>query len=533
MSLILLITILAPAIVALLLAVLPKKTPSTFALGLGLAGFIIPAALSIKVFAATIGAESGGYLFKGVVDTGMSNLGISLKLGVNGVSAPLLLLAGIVGLAAGITAVLSVAERKRTYLALLLIMQSGLMGIFCTYDIFYIYFFHEFALIPTFIMIAVWGGSHRRAAAMEMTIYLTLGAMLSLIGLIGIYAGNDLGSFDLITLSKHVATVGMATTMQNSLFGLLMFGLGILVSLFPFHSWAPRGYSAAPTSVAMLHAGVLKKFGLYVIIQVALPLLSQGVLAWSTVLAVLALGNIVIIGFVTMAQKDFKQMISYASVMHMGYIFLGIASLSLIGVGGAVFLMLAHGLSAALLFNLSVAVQNRCRSFYMDEMGGLGKDAPVLAGLLMAGMMASIGLPGFANFWGELTIFLSLWNWNPAFMVAALTGIVISAVYGLRAVSAIAFGEQSESLKEIKKEHPIRDINWMERLPAVLLLVALVVFGLFPSLAGDAISKSVAEQILLETREQLEPDVLEGTTADVLFHAQSTVAPDVKPSAHE
>ena len=304
-----------------------------------------------------------------------------------------------------------------------------------------------------------------------------------------------------------------------------MFGLGILVSLFPFHSWAPRGYSAAPTSVAMLHAGVLKKFGLYVIIQVALPVLSQGVFEWSTVLAILALGNIVIIGFVTMAQKDFKQMISYASVMHMGYIFLGIASLSVIGVGGAVFLMLAHGLSAALLFNLSVAVQNRCRSFYMDEMGGLGKDAPVLAGLLMAAIMASIGLPGFANFWGEMTIFLSLWQWNPVFMAVALTGIIISAIYGLRAVSAIAFGDQTENLKEIKKEHPILDISWQERLPAVLLLIALLVFGLIPSLAGNAISKAIGEHVLVETRADLEPQTLEAGTADILFHSE-TVNPE-------
>jgi len=534
MSLLLLISILAPALFALILALLPRKTPLTFALGFGLAGFIIPAVLSIRVFAAYVASGATDYAFLGVVDTGMSNLGISLKLGVNGVSAPLFMLAGIVGLAAGITAVLSVAERKRTYLALLLIMQAGLMGIFCTYDIFYIYFFHEFALIPTFIMIALWGGNHRRAAAMEMTIYLTLGAMLSLVGLIGIYAGNDLGSFDLITLSKHVAAVGMSSTMENSLFGLLMVGLGILVSLFPFHSWAPRGYSAAPTSVAMLHAGVLKKFGLYVLIQVALPLLTSGVLEWSGILAVLALGNIVIIGFVTMAQKDFKQMISYASVMHMGYIFLGIASLSIIGVGGAVFLMLAHGLSAALLFNLSVAVQNRCRTFYMDEMGGLGKDAPVLAGLLMAATMASIGLPGFANFWGELTIFISLWHWNPAFLAIALTGIIISAVYGLRAVSAIAFGEQTEALKEIKKEHAINDLNWMERIPAVLLLVALVVFGLFPFLAGDSISGTIENHILPAAKERLEPEVLESKTAlQLIQSANDTVQKDEKPVTHE
>ncbi len=522
MSLILLLSILTPATAALLLAVLPKKVPTVFVLGLGLAGFIVPAVLSLQVFLAYLATGTGEYQFLGVVDTGLSNLGIALRLGVNGVSVILLLLSGIVGLAAGITAVLSVADRKRTYLALLLMMQTGLMGIFSTYDLFYIYFFHEFALIPTFIMIAIWGGTHRRAAAMEMTIYLTLGAMLSLVGLIGIYAGNDLGSFDLITLSDHIATVGLSGTLQNSLFALLLVGLGILVSLFPFHSWAPRGYGAAPTSVAMLHAGVLKKFGLYVLIQVALPLLAEGALEWSNLLAVLAVGNIVLIGLVTMAQKDFKQMISYASVMHMGYIFLGIASLSVIGVGGAVFLMFAHGLSAALLFNLAVAVQNRCRTFYMDEMGGLGKDAPILAGFLMAATMASIGLPGFANFWGELTIFISLWDWNPLFMVLALLGIVISAIYGLRAVSAIAFGEVSENLKAIKKEHPIRDLNGMERLPAIVLLAALLFFGLFPSFASDPIARAV-ETHVLRVAPEAQQQTLEARSAESLLQPTAPV----------
>lgn len=533
MSQLLLISIMAPGVAALLLAILPKRIPLSFSLGVGLAGFLIPALLSVWVFISYISSGASGFLFTQTIDTGLSNFGISLKLGVNGISAPLYLLAGVVGLAAGITAAFSIAERKRTYLALLLIMQSGLMGIFSTYDIFYIYFFHEFALIPTFIMIAIWGGANRKPAAMEMTIYLTLGAMLSLVGLVGIYAGNDLGSFDLISLSAYLSEHGLASTLQHSLFGILLFGLGILVSLFPFHSWAPRGYSAAPTSVSMLHAGVLKKFGLYVLIQVALPLLGTGAIGWTDVLAILALGNIVIIGFVTMAQKDLKQMISYASVMHMGYIFLGIASLTVIGVGGAVFLMLAHGLSIALLFNLSVSIQNRCRTFYMDEMGGLGREAPVLAGLLMAAMMASIGLPGFANFWGEITIFISLWNWNPVYLVLALTGVVISAVYGLRAVSAVMFGEQSEALKSVLKEHPVTDVTWIERMPAIILLFSLLLFGLFPALTGNSISRTVDTHILGPSTNNLERVVLEPRSAEALLGKVDEETTQDTPIIHE
>ncbi len=517
MSNLLYLSILAPWVLAALLMALPKSLPERLFKILGLIGFGIPAILGAIIFCEYARANTGSFLFLSEIDTGLSTYGISLKLGVNGISAPLVLLAGIVGIAAGITAVTSVAERMRTYLVLLLVMQGGLMGIFVTYDIFYIYFFHEIALIPAFIMIAIWGGPNKRPAAMEMTIYLTLGAMLSLVGLVGIYASSGVGSFDLISLSNYLSENSIQSAMQESLFGLLMFGLGILVSLFPFHSWAPRGYSAAPTSVSMLHAGVLKKFGLYALIQVGLPLLGEGSFAWSTALMWLALGNIIIIGLVTMAQKHLKDMISYGSVMHMGYAFLGIASLNAIGVSGAVFLMVAHGLSIALLFNLSVLIQNRTRTFYMDEMGGLGKDAPILAGFLIAAMMASVGLPGFANFWGEFTIFLGLWEVSPLVLALALLGIIISAIYGLRAVKAIAFGDRTEAYDKIKDEFPVKDINWVERSPGILLLLALLILGLMPRMAGDGINLAVTQHILAgEAYEQIEAS-LTAQPADILL----------------
>ncbi|OPZ75620.1 MAG: NAD(P)H-quinone oxidoreductase chain 4 1 [Verrucomicrobia bacterium ADurb.Bin474] len=493
MSDLLILSITIPLGMALLIAILPRKMPEWPAKALALAGFALPALFSIQVFLSYFREGDGGFLYQRVIPTGLDqSLGIALRIGVNGISVVLLLLAAIVGLAAGWAAIVSNAERKRTYLVLLLIMFSGLLGIFSTYDIFYLYFFHEVALIPSFIMIAIWGGPNRRPAAMNMTVYLTLGAMVSLAGLIGIYVGSGLGSFDLISLSEHLASQPFATTLGQTLFGLLLFGLGILVSLFPFHSWAPLGYTAAPTSVAMLHAGVLKKFGLYTLIQVGLPLLGSAAFRWTDTLAVLALGNIIIIGLITMAQRDLKQMISYASVMHMGYIFLGIATVSMLGAGGAVFLMLAHGLSVAALFHLATAIQHRCRTFNMEEMGGLGKEAPVLCGLFMTAMLASIGLPGFANFWGEFTVFASIWQWKPLVLVIALTGIVISAIYGLRAVAKTFFGQPTEAFREIRTRHLVSDIGWAERIPAVILLIALLIFGLIPHWAGNPVEKAIA-----------------------------------------
>jgi NADH-quinone oxidoreductase subunit M len=245
----------------------------------------------------------------------------------------------------------------------------------------------------------------------------------------------------------------------------------------------------------MLHAGVLKKFGLYGLIQIALPLLPAGGTAglviplpwsaglhttWTGVLACLALGNVLVIGFVAMAQRDLKQLVGYSSVMHMGYAFLGVACLSTLGAGGVVLLMVGHGLSVALLFLLSTSIYHRTQTFELAEMGGLAPAAPVLAAFFSAATLASIGLPGFANFWGELTIFVALWRFSPWLTAAAAVGIIISAVYGLRAVARVFFGPRTPEFARVAAGRPPVDLRWSERLPALILLAALVFVGFWP-----------------------------------------------------
>jgi len=400
-------------------------------------------------------------------------------------------------------------------------MHSGLLGVFASIDVFFFYFFHELALIPTFIMVGIWGGRDRSYAAMKLTIYLTAGAMLSLLGLIAIYVKSGANSFDLIELKAALLAGPLPVTVQKHVFGLLLFGFGILVSLWPFHTWAPLGYGAAPSSAAMLHAGVLKKFGLYGLIQIALPLLPAGadhywtlpttwiphwllpaawqsgiVTNWVWVLALLAgLGNVLVIGFVTMAQRDLKQMIGFSSVMHMGYCFLGIACLSTVGSGGVVLLMVAHGLSVALLFLLATAVHQRTHTLDMAEMGGLAQKTPVLAAFFVAGTMASIGLPGFANFWGELTVFVALWKFSPGMTAVAVAGVVISAVYGLRAAARIFFGPPTEPLQRVMAQHPPADLTWGERLPALILLTALVFFGFYPRALSQPVDQALSHPV--------------------------------------
>ena len=488
----LLLAVAAPLSLAVAIVLgLPKR----WVMKLAYAGFAVPALTALWAWWSFGDAakESHGYAFLSSYSTGLDGFGIGLKLGLNGISLPLFVLAGIVGLAAGLYAIQSGAERMKTYLALLLVMQAGLMGMFASVDVAFFYLFHEMALIPTFIMVGIWGGRDRSYAAMTMTIYLTLGAMLSLLGLIAIYAKSGASSFDLMALRDTLASSPLGEVTQKHIYGLLLFGFGILVSLWPFHSWAPLGYGAAPSSAAMLHAGVLKKFGLYGLVQIALPILPLGALHWSHGLAVLAaVGNVVVIGLVTMAQRDLKQMVGYSSVMHMGYAFLGIAAGSVLGAGGVVMLMVGHGLSVALLFLLSTSIHRRVHTFDMDQMGGLAPRAPVLAALFLVATFASIGLPGFANFWGELPIFFALWSFSHALTVVALTGTVISAVYGLRAVATVFFGRPWASFTRLCATQPPPDIGWSEKLPALVLVAAMVFIGLWPRSLSTGIDRALA-----------------------------------------
>jgi len=496
----LLLAILSPLAVALVIAL---GLPQRVSVALACVGFGLPALLGLHTwyhfpsgFGALEAGSAGGYAFQSFYNTGLSRFGIMLSLGLNGISMPLFAMAGVVGLAAGLYAIQSGAERLKTYLALLLVMQAGLMGVFASVDVFFFYFFHELALIPTFIMVGIWGGRDRHYAAMKLTIYLTLGAMLSLVGLIAIYVKSGAQTFDLIALRNAVAVQPLAESVQHYAFGLLMFGFGILVSLWPLHTWAPLGYGAAPSSAAMLHAGVLKKFGLYGLIQVALPLLPLGAAKWVSLLALLAaLGNVLVIGFVTMAQRDLKQMIGYSSVMHMGYAFLGVACLSTVGAGGVVLLMVAHGLSVALMFLLATSVHARTQTFDMAEMGGLAQRAPVLAAFFVAATMAGIGLPGFANFWGELSIFVALWSFSPAFTAVAVAGIIISAIYGLRAAARIFFGHPTDAFSARAAAQPSVDLRWAERLPALLLLAALLALGFWPKSISEPVNEALQSTV--------------------------------------
>src|SRR5438132_2892191 len=409
---------------------------------------------------------------------------LSFTTGVDGLSVVMVLLAAIVTLAA-VWFAGAVERSENAFYACLLFISGGAIGAFASIDLFFFYAFHELALIPTFLLIGIWGSGNRVAAAWKITIYLAIGSFILLLGLILLYQSFPLGSrsFDIRVLRTAASTGQITEDAQRHVYLLLLIGFGILISLFPFHTWAPEAYAAAPAPAAMLHAGVLKKFGLYGLLRLAIPMLPAGARYWTTLLVVLLLGNIIYVGLVTIAQKRLDWMLGYSSVMHMGYIFLGIASANILGTTGAAALIFAHGLSIALLFAVAGQIRNRTGTLLFDDLGGLAKVMP-FAGLAFGfAAFAAIGLPGFANFASEILIFFGAirngWEMQRfhIFQIAtvlALWGIVISTVYMLRAYRSTFMGTINERWGKLV------DLGTGLRLPVVLLVAGLIWFGFFP-----------------------------------------------------
>ena len=442
--------------------------------------------------------------------TWIDSLNISFHVGVDGIGVVMILMASIVAFAAACCAG-EIKAREKEFTILLLLMTGGILGAFMSLDIFQMYFLHELALVPTFIMIGVWGrGENRDYAAYKITLYLSLGALIALAGLILLYL--EFETFSLLGMLERLPAQEISAGKQNLIFALLLFGLGILVSLWPFHTWAPLGYAAAPTPTAMMHAGVIKKFGLFMLIRVALPLLPEGAQTWLPVLAWLCLGNILYCGLVAMRQKDLNQLIGNSSVAHMGFVFLGIASLTTIGLTGAVMVMFAHGLLAALAFGLSGYLHTQTRTLDMEKVSGLLRGMPFWGTAMIIALLAGCGLPGFANFAGEITVFFGAWSIPPleagqnlahplqeyslqfrvVTIIAIWSALVIGAVYMLRAIRNLLHGEPEEDTPKTE------DITHWKKLPYALLIGMLLLFGFYPKLLTEKIntaSKSIQQAV--------------------------------------
>jgi NADH-quinone oxidoreductase subunit M len=332
-------------------------------------------------------------------------------------------------------------------------------------------------------------GSSKRVtkeyAGMKLTIYLLIGSAFLLVALIALFikAKGMLGypSMDIKTLTG----LDYPVAFQIMAFAMMTFGFGTLLSMFPFHAWSPDGYAGAPTAVSMIHAGVLKKIGGYGLIRIGLLILPAGARYIAPIIAVLAIANVVYAGLICLSQKDLKYIVGYSSVSHMGYVLIGIASLNLISINGAVMMMFAHGVMSALFFAMIGNLYHQSHTRDVSDFGGLAHQMPRLAvGFMLAGL-ASLGLPGTVNFVGEFTIFVGAFRSYQLLSIIAILGIIITAVYILRTLGNVLFGPRREEWDHLK------DLRGVDMVPLLVLGGAIIVGGILPFTVMDLINSGV------------------------------------------
>jgi len=443
---------------------------------------LVPFLLSIWVFMA-YDHLNGGFQFIQNIPW-VTPLGISYHLGVDGINSLLLLLLGAVSFAAVLISD-SVKESLKKFYILLLLTVISTYGAFLSLDIFFFYFFHEIAAVPVFLMIALWGSARREYAAIKLTLFLVGGAAIALVGLIALYLYSGAQTFDLVQLQRYVAIHPIPAATQHWIFLLIVLGFGITLTLWPFYTWAPVGYAEAPTAISMLHAGVLKKMGAYAIIRFALQLMPDAAHFWMPIIAVLAIFNIVYCGLVALTQRDLKYILGYSSCSHMGYILLGLACFNTIGLNGVVYLMFAHGIMAALAFALTGYVEDKAKTRNLDELGGLLKCMPFIGTCFMMAAFASAGVPGFANFVAEILVLLGAWGQYPWLTVLAVFGLVITAIYLLKAIRLGFQGPLPQRLAGLSDT-----TSFAAKFPYVMLLALLIVVGCLPSIVLTHIASS-------------------------------------------
>jgi NADH-quinone oxidoreductase subunit M len=472
----------------LVLMLLPKadvRAARAVALVASLAGFFI-ALLGFAQFKA-------GEILTVAKIPWIPSLGIEYHLAADGISLTLVLLTGFASLA-GILFSWNIEHRAKEFFAFYLALIGGVYGVFLSFDLFLLFVFYEIAIVPKYFIIAIWGSTRREYGAMKLALYSFVGSAMVLVGLIAAYVVSGAHSFDVMELAKF----SFPHNFQMWAFPLVFIGFAILAGMWPFHTWAPTGHVAAPTAASMLLAGVVMKLGAYGCLRVAMTLFPEGMEAWKYFIAVLATIGIIYGAMVALVQKDFKFVIGYSSVSHMGFVLLGLMTLNTIGLSGAVLQMFSHGIIAGLLFAVvgrMVYERTHTRELDVLETMGLSKAMPFAAVTFVIASMASMGLPGFSGFVAELQIIIGAWQAFPTLAVITGIGILIGVAYTLRGLQKAFLGESDKTLtptlSHLMGEGEVMEpISVPERLGAVMLIATALAIGLFPRLLLDVIVPS-------------------------------------------
>ncbi len=416
--------------------------------------------------------QAGGYQFIERIDW-LPSLGISYFVGVDGFSVPMVLLGSLV-LVCGVLVSWGVEDRPREFFSFMMFLGTSVLGVFSSLDLFLLFFFYELAVFPKYLMIAMWGYPKTRDyGAMKLTLYLFIGSVISLVGALAMYFASGQNTFDMLALEK----AGFSLEFQRLWFPVVFVGFAVLAGMFPFHSWAPDGHVAAPTAISMLLAGVEMKVGAFAALRVAIMLLPEGAKAWAPLIFGLATINVVYGALIAMIQTDFKYVIGFSSVSHMGLVLIGFATLNREGLLGAGLQMFSHGVMTAMFFAVVGMVYDRAHTRDIAQLGGLFRKMPWAGVGFIIGGLVSMGMPGFSGFIAEFPIFMGAWKAAPVVAIIAIVGIVITAGYILLVVRRVFFGAIPPAL-----EKQVGDVTIKDKVVIAVLGVIMIALGWLPAL---------------------------------------------------
>lgn len=488
-----------------------------------------PAALAA---AAERGARGLSYFVQEINLPWVPAIGINYHVGVDGTTAPMVLLTGLAAFT-GVLISWKIEERVREFMAFFLLLVAGVYGVFVSLDMFLLFFWYEFAIFPMYFLIAGWGWKPiREYAAMKLTLYILVGSFVALVGLLVMYfsAGSFFAespqrltqlrqvlnnpeapaySFDfyhfeaasrwrLLTgaIGPFDITPAGGVSVAKLWFPLIFIGFGVLAGMFPFHNWSPDGHVAAPTAVSMIHAGVLMKLGAYAALRVGVQLLPEGAKVHLPWIILLTAVNVVYGAFIAYRQRDFKYVIGFSSVSHMGLVMMGISTMSIQGLTGAGLQMFSHGVMTALFFSCVGMVYDQAHTRDIPSLGGFGKRMPLVALAFIIGGLVSMGMPGLSGFVAEFPIMQGLWagpvfaqgatsplrlayfptfDYFPILAMITVLGIILTAGYVLKVTQLVFFGEFNE-----RRFPEVRDVTIIDKTALALLVVFLILLGVFP-----------------------------------------------------
>lgn len=440
----------------------------------------------------------------------IGRLRIEYLLGVDGISVPMVILTALISFIA-VIASWKIDKALKGYMAMLLLLDTGMMGVFVSLDFFLFYVFWEVMLLPMYFLIGVWGGPRREYAAIKFFLYTLAGSVLMLLAMIALYfsvtivdpaTGEKLHTFNMLAMMNPAnfeadsLLVGFGTHMRSLAYIALFIGFAIKVPIFPFHTWLPDAHVEAPTAISVILAGVLLKMGTYGLLRISYPIFPELAQKYSFALAILAFINIVYGALCAMAQKDFKKLIAYSSVSHMGIVLLGMAAMNTQGMMGAVFQMFNHGTITAMLFLIVGVLYDRAHTRDLDAFGGLALTMPKYTGIMTVAFFAALGLPGLSGFVSEAFSFLGAFQVEKIRIITIMStiGIVLTAAYMLWTLQRVFLGKVNE------KWSALPDIDLREMISLVPLAIVVIILGIYPSFMLNLMTSSLNHLVDIVTK---------------------------------